>query len=482
MILLSIPMKPLLTLILATLFFTQVTYAQETPTPDAPSGFISCEGRSCSACDFVVLGNTAIKWLITISFLFFAVLAVRAGIKLVTSQGNPGALQDAKSSFTNAFIGLVIILVAWLLVDTIMRQLVKGNGNIEGYGPWSEVRCSEQVESTLEEGYYPGDPEFEPLPMPAGTCAQGSAGCTGSSCVPLTIPCGARGCNIAPDMISRLESMHTQAGVAGARVTEAMPASRTHQSACHSNGTCVDYSKAGGMSGSEVKKVVDAAHASGLRPVYEVETASEKNRLVAEGAPDANIKVLPPKNGRRQISAPHFSIYAGTGQCPAPSSGGASPGGTAYVGAWGTNDAVGNVSLTTVTGQTKRIIEHAFSNGATSFIVIPPNQTAFPQYNDAVVRGVNEIKREKGYNVSIRQLSYNPEDEYHLTRTSARTAASLGTVFVGDSNAEFIAQQATAAGSSVNKNAACRGWRTENIATRFMSGGTEFTSRGLCQS
>ena len=154
-------MKPLLTLTLATLFFTQVAYAQETPTPDSPSGFISCEGKSCSACDFVVLGNTAIKWLIGISFLFFGVLAVRAGIKLVTSQGNPGALQDAKSSFTNAFIGLVIILVAWLLVDTIMRQLVKNSGTIEGYGPWSEVRCSVQVSPGLSPEYFASDREFE---------------------------------------------------------------------------------------------------------------------------------------------------------------------------------------------------------------------------------------------------------------------------------------------------------------------------------
>ena len=463
-------MKPLLTLTLATLFFTQVAYAQETPTPDSPSGFISCEGKSCSACDFVVLGNTAIKWLIGISFLFFAVLAVRAGIKLVTSQGNPGALQDAKSSFTNAFIGLVIILVAWLLVDTIMRQLVKNSGTIEGYGPWSEVRCSVQVESTAKAGYYPGDPEFEPLPMPAGTCAQGSAGCTGSSCVPLTIPCSARGCNIAPDMVSRLASMHTQAGVAGARVTEAMPASRTHKSRCHSNGTCVDYSKSGGMNGTEVKKVVDAAHASGLRPVYEVTSQSQKDSLVAGGAPSANIIVW------AEITAPHFSIYAGTGQCPATGSGG-SPGGTRYVGAWGTNDSA-NAAATTKQ-QTKKIIEHAFSNGAASFVIVPPNTNGYRAQKEAVEEAVNEIKSEKGYNVSIRNGVYSdPSDKLHITNAS--TFSGLGTIFVGDSNAVRIGK---AAGSGANRNAACVGWGTEQIANRFINGGTSFSnfSEGRCQ-
>jgi hypothetical protein len=161
-------MKPLLAILaITTIFFAQTTFAQGVEPPvnsegilEAGSGFVPCSGSDCSACHFVVLGNTAIKWLITISFLFFAVLAVRAGVKLVISQGNSGALTDAKSSFTNAFIGLVIILVAFLLVDTIMRQLVKGSGEVTGYGPWNEVRCSKQVESTLEVNVYSGDNEF----------------------------------------------------------------------------------------------------------------------------------------------------------------------------------------------------------------------------------------------------------------------------------------------------------------------------------
>ena len=155
-------------LAIACIATTQLALAQEikpgvTPegTLEKGTGFVPCSGTNCSACDFVVLGNTAVKWLIGISFLFFAVLAVRAGFKLVISQGNPGALTDAKDSFTNAFIGLIIILVAFILVDTIMRQLVKGSGVIEGYGPWSEVQCSTQVKSELKREQFAGDREFE---------------------------------------------------------------------------------------------------------------------------------------------------------------------------------------------------------------------------------------------------------------------------------------------------------------------------------
>lgn len=108
-----------------------------------------CDGPTCSACHLVELGNRLIKWLIGIVVILFAVLAVWAGFGLVTSGGNPSALQDAKSRFTNAFIGLLIVLSAWLLVDTLMRGIVNGaDGEIAGYGPWSEVQCATQSVAT----------------------------------------------------------------------------------------------------------------------------------------------------------------------------------------------------------------------------------------------------------------------------------------------------------------------------------------------
>jgi hypothetical protein len=110
-----------------------------------------CDGPTCSACHIVELINRLIKWLIGIVILLFAVLAVWAGFGLVTSGGNPSALSDAKSRFTNAFIGFLIVLAAWLLVDTLMRGIVSGtDGNIKGYGPWSQVQCFSQSEVDID--------------------------------------------------------------------------------------------------------------------------------------------------------------------------------------------------------------------------------------------------------------------------------------------------------------------------------------------
>ncbi len=223
-------MKPLLTLFaiaIALVGTSQVAFAQETKpgvtaegTLQADTGFVPCSGRNCSACDFVVLGNTAVKWLIGISFLFFAVLAVRAGFKLVISQGNAGALTEAKSSFTNAFIGLIIILVAYILVDTIMRQLVKGSGVIEGYGPWNEVVCSKQVESTTELTFE-GDPEFVAF-VQAGGEESGVIG-GGSNCPPaapsevVTIP--GTSFSAKPEIVRNFVTMRDAARADGITLT-----------------------------------------------------------------------------------------------------------------------------------------------------------------------------------------------------------------------------------------------------------------------
>jgi len=326
-------------------------------------GFVPCSGTDCSACHFVAMTNTIIKWLIGAFFLLFAVLAVMAGFELVTSGGNDQAKTSAKSKFSNAFIGLIIVLAAFILVDTLMRSLLTNPDDIyTGYGPWSEIKCGTQSGSDSALSLWAGDPSgtrananvvsttacspaagggntdcaaaiaactalglepdvdstsdpanhqvncwnlgsaTPPAPLP-GTPV---AGCSGSSCVPLgAVPCSnPASCSISADLQPKLLAMHNAAGVAGARVTEAMPPTRVHKSACHQNGTCVDYSVSGGMAPADVVKVINAATANGLRPVYEVKTQAQKDAVVAAGAPADSVKVL-----GSWISAPHFSIY-----------------------------------------------------------------------------------------------------------------------------------------------------------------------------
>lgn len=108
-----------------------------------------------------------------IMFMVFAVIAVVAGFGMVTSGGNPSSLQAAKDKFKNAFIGLIIVLAAFLLVDTVMRTLLKGGaGEVSGYGPWSKVQCHFQFVPEV----IPQDESTEQVPTPKDTnCSDESA-------------------------------------------------------------------------------------------------------------------------------------------------------------------------------------------------------------------------------------------------------------------------------------------------------------------
>ncbi len=121
----------------------------------AQAALVSCSGLDCSICNLVDMANTGIIGLLGFIFMIFAVLMTIAGFGLVTSGGNQSALDAAKKKFQNAIIGLLIVMAAWLFVDTIMHTLLKGNGDLtvfntgsySGWGPWSDVQCIPMTET-----------------------------------------------------------------------------------------------------------------------------------------------------------------------------------------------------------------------------------------------------------------------------------------------------------------------------------------------
>ena len=195
-------------------------------TIDAGQGFVPCSGTTCSPCDLVVLFNTLLKWFMGIAFLIFAILAVKAGVTMVVS-GSSGSLEAAKKSFTNAFIGLIIILAAWLIVDTLMRGLLGGNGDIKGYGPWSDVKCATQAGVDEQADFFDVS-EWAAGGGDSNVDAAGAPVTGGSNCpVPpassmVTIPSqytGGRGIKIRSDVLAKIEKMYAAAKTDGITLT-----------------------------------------------------------------------------------------------------------------------------------------------------------------------------------------------------------------------------------------------------------------------
>ncbi len=67
------------------------------------------------------------------------------GFKMVMSKGNPGAMKAAKDLLINICIGVILILSAWTLVDTLLKILVRDDANVEliNFGPQYRIEAAD---------------------------------------------------------------------------------------------------------------------------------------------------------------------------------------------------------------------------------------------------------------------------------------------------------------------------------------------------
>lgn len=114
------------------LLTTSVTYA---------AGLVPCGGPNeamCRACDFVAMGQNIMKWFVLVSASIVALMFAFGGMKMVMSAGNTGAVSEGKEMMTNSVIGFLILLAAWLIVNTVLMTFMK-DGN--GIAVWGTIQC-----------------------------------------------------------------------------------------------------------------------------------------------------------------------------------------------------------------------------------------------------------------------------------------------------------------------------------------------------
>ena len=110
--------------LLVTAFFCVplIALAAGIPSQIVPS---SCHGVDCKCSDLVALAGNILTTAIYLSVFVSAILFAWAGWKMLTGKamGESEQIGDAKKVLWNVTIGLVIILAAWLIIDTILRSL-----------------------------------------------------------------------------------------------------------------------------------------------------------------------------------------------------------------------------------------------------------------------------------------------------------------------------------------------------------------------
>ena len=115
------------------------------PSAVSAAGLIPCGGPNeleCQACHLVQLGDRIIDFLVSISAALGAIMFAIAGLKMATSGGNQSAVSSAKETMTNVVIGFIILLAAWLIVDTVMKAFVDTSKfQKAGFGVWNQIQC-----------------------------------------------------------------------------------------------------------------------------------------------------------------------------------------------------------------------------------------------------------------------------------------------------------------------------------------------------
>ena len=98
-----------------------------------PKKIVPCDGVACKCSDLVTLAQNLINVGVFIFIVFAAVMFAYAGFLKLSNEAI-GRQAEANQIFTNVTIGLVILLSAWLLVDTLMKSLLGGS-----FGPWNAI-------------------------------------------------------------------------------------------------------------------------------------------------------------------------------------------------------------------------------------------------------------------------------------------------------------------------------------------------------
>ncbi len=171
----------------------------------------------CTLCHFLIGMNFVVKFLRNLMTAIAIAIMVAMAIMYIVSAGNEDMMATAKKGIIGSLIGIVVILLAWVIVNFIFTlPIFANNGLVRTDGSWDTFTCN----TTSQVGWVGnrntsgigngtgsvgnGQPGREGLPgsTPGGgggngggggsTCGNGSCG-SGETCATCPTDCGACG-------------------------------------------------------------------------------------------------------------------------------------------------------------------------------------------------------------------------------------------------------------------------------------------------
>ncbi|MDD5050446.1 MAG: pilin [Candidatus Pacebacteria bacterium] len=111
---------------------TAVLTSHKGIVPECDGSVTDGSANSCGYKKFIDLVSSIIKFLLWVAVPIAAISLFFAGFLYLTAGGNPGKIEEAHHIFWSVLVGIIIMLCAWLLVNTILTSLVDKSFNLLG--------------------------------------------------------------------------------------------------------------------------------------------------------------------------------------------------------------------------------------------------------------------------------------------------------------------------------------------------------------
>lgn len=106
-----------------------------TIVPTNPKYNCNGPGGCNSICAIAELAQNILNDGIFVAVFLAAILFAYAGLKLLISPASVAQQGQAKTLFLNVLVGFLIILAAWLIIDTVMRVMLGSSPAL----PWNKI-------------------------------------------------------------------------------------------------------------------------------------------------------------------------------------------------------------------------------------------------------------------------------------------------------------------------------------------------------
>jgi hypothetical protein len=107
--------------------FAQLNQASANPQG---SGFFTnlfgCTGAAGGSSNVVCILRAVLMFILSIAFIVAVIFLVIGGFRYITSQGNEEGIEKAKGTITNAIIGIVVIVLAWIILTIVLNLVSSG--------------------------------------------------------------------------------------------------------------------------------------------------------------------------------------------------------------------------------------------------------------------------------------------------------------------------------------------------------------------